>query len=157
MLPWLVTIFSALTMFLKDALMPPPPPALQTPQMMMSRQMMNRPYNGMFVDTPMNTQYRNDRQMVPQNLPLRQQIQGGVRGRQAQQWPALPLCHSHCPVSIIQIRHPANVVSADPLKLTGMCAAPGASGNVMQEGCPITRVIAARHAFMALERARVQR
>ena len=80
MLPWLVTIFSALTMFLKDALMPPPPPALQTPQMMMSRQMMNRPYNGMYVDTPMNTQYRDDRQMVPQNLPLRQQIQAVETG-----------------------------------------------------------------------------
>ena len=80
MLPWLVTIFSALTMFLKDALMPPPPPALQTPQMMMSRQMMNRPYNGMYVDTPRNTQYRDDRLMVPQGLPLRQTIQAAQTG-----------------------------------------------------------------------------
>ena len=78
MLPWLVTIFSALTMFVKDALMPPPP-MVETPQMM-SRQMMNRPYNGMFLDTPMNTQYRDDRKMVPAGLPLRQTIQAAQTG-----------------------------------------------------------------------------
>jgi len=78
MLPWLVTIFSALTMFVKDALMPPPP-RVETPQMM-SRQMMNRPYNGMFLDTPRNTQYRDDRKMVPAGLPLRQTIQAAQTG-----------------------------------------------------------------------------
>ena len=78
MLPWLVTVFSALTMFVRDALMPPPP-MLETPQTM-SRQMMNRPYNGMYVDTPRNTQFRDDRLMVPQGLPLRQTIQAAERG-----------------------------------------------------------------------------
>ena len=78
MLPWLVTVFSALTMFVRDALMPPPP-MLETPQTM-SRQMMNRPYNGMFLDTPRNTQYRDDRKMVPAGLPLRQTIQAAQTG-----------------------------------------------------------------------------
>ena len=78
MLPWLATIFSALTMFVRDVLMPPRP-MVQTPQTM-SRQMMNRPYNGMYVDTPRNTQYRDDRLMVPQGLPLRQTIQAAQTG-----------------------------------------------------------------------------
>lgn len=79
MLPWLATIFSALTVFVRDALMPPPPPMLAPPQTM-SRQMRNRPYNGMFVDTPRNTQYRDERLMVPDGQPLRQQIQAAERG-----------------------------------------------------------------------------
>ena len=41
---------------------------------------MNRPYNGMYVDTPRNTQYRDDRLMVPQGLPLRQTIQAAQTG-----------------------------------------------------------------------------
>ena len=52
---------------------------VETPQTM-SRQMMNRPYNGMYVDTPRNTQFRDDRLMVPQGLPLRQSIQAAERG-----------------------------------------------------------------------------
>ena len=92
MLPWLATIFSALTMFVRDVLMPPRP-MVQTPQTM-SRQMMNRPYNGMFVDTPRNTQFRDDRLMVPDGLPLRQSIQAAERGlsqyQQAQMGMMLP-------------------------------------------------------------------
>ena len=79
MLPWLATIFSALTVFVRDALMPPPRLTVETPQTM-SRQMMNRPYNGMYVDTPMNTQFRDDRRMVPEGLPLRQSIQAAQTG-----------------------------------------------------------------------------
>jgi hypothetical protein len=34
----------------------------------------------MYVDTPRNTQYRDDRLMVPQGLPLRQTIQAAQTG-----------------------------------------------------------------------------
>jgi hypothetical protein len=78
MLPWLVTILSAFTVFVKDALMPPPLPMVETPQM--SQQMLNRPYTGMYVDTPRNTQYRDDRLMAPAGLPLRETIQAAQTG-----------------------------------------------------------------------------
>lgn len=79
MLPWLVSIFSAIAMFVKDALMQPPIPRVETPQM--TRQMLNRPYPGMYVDTPLNTQYRDDRAGTPTSLPLRQtmlSVQSGL-------------------------------------------------------------------------------
>ena len=77
-------------------------------------------------------------------VPERQEIQGAPRCRQAQEWPSLPLSNRYGSVYVVQLRHPANIVLANFINVTGMGAIPCASGNVMQEGVPVTCMVFAR-------------
>ena len=77
MLPWLVSMLSAIAVFVKDVMMTPPS-LPETPQT--TRQMLNRPYPGMYVDTPLNTQFRDDRAQTPTGLSLQQTMRSVQSG-----------------------------------------------------------------------------